>query len=200
MRNFIIALLALTGAWGNMMAQSVRYGVAEGAVDATTDMLEKSQRIVDITSGRDVEGVPYIGVFGGMSHAYGEFGRLRFCFPGMSGFDLFGGVGKEYLFNSDWKDRMTWHVGLGYYFTDAVITGNYYDSLNILSIDLVVGRTPLCEDVAIMAQFEWDHFFGEAKRFGVFGAVGFGFGELDRDEPKILWDVSLGVAVKLYQN
>lgn len=173
--------------------------IGEGA-KTTLDIVNKSQQLMERTREVPAVGVPYLGIFGGASHAYGEFARLKACIMGgISGFELFGGVGKEYIFNSDWKDRMTWHAGIGYYFTDGVISGYGEDTSNILSIDLVVGRTPLCSDIALMAQFEWDHWFGYSRRFGVFGALGVGLGELDNDSPKVLWDVSLGVAIKIFK-
>lgn len=179
-------------------AQIKEQFIAEGANTAGT-IFQKAALVTEQTKGIPAVAVPYLGIFGGASHAYGEFGRLKACLGGISGVELFGGVGKEYIFKSDWKDRMTWHAGIGYYFTDGVISGYGEDTSNIMSLDFVAGKTPLCSDVAIMLQLEWDHWFGYSRRFGTFVALGVGLGELDAESPKVLWDVSVGVAMKIFK-
>lgn len=159
MLRFSLIILIVTALSVDASAQVKEQLIGEGA-NAVGNVMQNAQLVTEQTMRIPAKSVPYLGIFGGASHAYGEFGRLKACLGGISGLELLGGVGKEYIFNSDWKDRMTWHAGAGFYFTDGVISGDGDDTTNILSIDMMAARTPLCEDLALMFQLEWDYWFG----------------------------------------
>ncbi|MDD6869567.1 MAG: hypothetical protein PUE25_10530 [bacterium] len=195
----ILALGLLMSASMSAMAQDVKYATGKALTETTTEVTNNMNNLVQKTSRYHGAGIPYLGFFAGASHLNGEFVRLKTCFPGITGFNAFGGVGKEYIFNGEYSKDMTWHAGLGYYATDALLSGYEEDTKNILSIDIYAAKTAYYKDPVLAAQFEWDHFFGDAKRFGVFGAVGFGFGDLDADEPDLLWDVTVGVSIKIFK-
>lgn len=178
---------------------SAQYWLGETLTGTTQGVMENGQRVVDRTHHIGADGIPYLGLCLGASHLCGEFARLKACLGGISGFEVYGGVGKEKIFNGDYKDDLNWHAGIGYYFSDGVISGYGGHTSNVLSLSLIVAKTAYYSDPTIGAQFEWDHFFGESKRVGVIGSVGFALGDLDADEPDILWDVTIGFAVKIFK-
>lgn len=134
-------------------------------------------------------GVPYFGVELGWSHFRGEHIGLK---AALMGFNVFGGVGKEWIFSNHSDKSLLWYAGCGYFF------GDIYDGSGESSIDITVGQTPVCHDIGILGSFSLGYFFGETKRFGVKGTLGVGGGNLDKDEPKFIWEVGAGVIVKLW--
>ncbi|MCC8039413.1 MAG: hypothetical protein LIP02_14985 [Bacteroidales bacterium] len=134
-------------------------------------------------------GIPYLGVELGWSRFRGEHAGLK---VGLMGFNLFGGVGKEWIFTNHADKSLLWYAGCGYLF------GDIYDGSGESSIDITVGQSPLCHDIGIMGSFSLGYFFGRTKRFGVKGTLGVGGGNLDQDEIKFLWEVGVGVVVKLW--
>ena len=59
------------------------------------------------------KGVPYLGLDLGASVFYGEFARLIFATGNVSGFYLYGGVGRDIIFDRKNSDRLLWHAGAG---------------------------------------------------------------------------------------
>jgi len=151
--------------------------------------IENIGRQVDRYSHIEVDGCPFVAVQAGASICYGEFARVRANFPGMTGFTIMGGIGKEMIFDRDYKDRMAWHAGVGYYIAEPAW---------VVNLDVVAAKTPSISDVGILAQAEFNYFLRPSRRIGFFAGFGVGIGELDRDDPKKLWEVSLGVTFKLF--
>lgn len=134
-------------------------------------------------------GVPYFGVELGWSHFRGEHIGLK---AALMGFNVFGGIGKEWIFSNHADKSLLWYAGCGYYF------GDIYDGSGESSIDITVGQTPVCHDIGIMGSLSMGYFFGETKRFGVKGTLGVGAGNLDQDSPKFIWEVGAGIIIKLW--
>lgn len=137
------------------------------------------------------DGIPFLGIYAGASLVKGENLALRVNFPGATGFTLSGGIGKDYLFNRPYKDKMTWFAGLGYYFSES-------DSW-VVNMDLMAVKSAQISDVGILIQAEYEYFIPPYRRFGVTADFGIGFGEFDRDKPKTLWEFGIGVAFKLFR-
>jgi len=157
---------------------------------AMQDTFEKMGTNVDKYKKIIVDGVPFFALQAGASICYGEFIRARANFPGMTGFTIMGGVGKELIFDRDYKDKMTWHAGIGYYITDGPSF--------VANLDLAAVKAPSISDVGILAQAEFNYFLPRCPRLGFFAGIGVGLGELDQDDPKKLWEFSLGVSFKLF--
>lgn len=146
------------------------------------------------TVGRGVlipcEGHPYFSLGAGMSRSVGEFVRAKFVTGGVAGFVISGSVGKDWIFDTDYNDKLSWNAGLGVRFGDPN---------NDVSLNALVGRTPWHPKVGLIANLEYEHFFGDAKRFGVFGNIGFAVTGLDEKKEKEYFDFMVGCAVKLWQ-
>lgn len=138
------------------------------------------------------DGIPFLGLYAGASLVKGEHAALRFNFPGATGFTCFGGVGKDYLFNRPYKDKMTWFAGAGYYFSES-------DSW-LVNLDVMAVKSAQISDVGLLVQAEYEYFIPPYRRFGITANFGIGAGELDRDEPKVLWEFGVGIAFKLFRN
>lgn len=138
------------------------------------------------------DGIPFLGLYAGASLVKGEHAALRLNFPGATGFTACGGIGKDYLFNRPYKKKMTWFAGAGYYFSES-------DSW-LVNLDILAVKSAQISDVGIMVQAEYEYFIPPFRRFGVTANFGIGFGELDRDKPKILWEFGIGIAFKLFRS
>jgi len=142
----------------------------------------------------ECEGHPYLALGIGLSKSCGEFVRLKWTHGGDFGLVLSGAVGKDWAFKEEYADKLCWNVGAGV---------RYSNEHNEFEWNLLVGRTPWHPDCAIMMNLEYAHYFGDSKRFGVFGNIGFAGTNLSHDKDdkaKAYFDFSVGVAVKLWQH
>lgn len=188
LKIFILSLILLAGTFA-ASAQNMPHRVATRSMQ---DGMEKFGKNSAKFRNIQVEGCPFLALQGGASLCYGEFARLRANLGGMSGFTLLGGVGKEMIFNREFKKKMTWHAGLGYYFAESPAW--------VVNMELVAAKAPSIDNVGILVQGEFDYFFKPYRRFGVFAGFGAGFGDLDKDDIKTLWEVSIGISFKLFQH
>jgi len=102
-------------------------------------------------------------------------------------------MGKDWIFKEEYANKLSWNVGAGLRISNAN---------NDFEWNLLVGRTPWHPDVALMMNLEYEHFFGDAKRFGVFGNIGFAGTNLEHpkgEKAKAYFDFMAGFAVKLWQ-
>lgn len=146
-------------------------------------------------------GYPNLTLNLGASRMYGEFARLKACLGGAGGFILYGGVGKDWIFNSDNKDKLSWHGGLGYY----GIWGD--DDEQEFNMGVTFSETSVCSGYALSMDLMYNYYFGHSTRFGVFGGLGLGIGNLkeafktkegEEFGGKFVWDITLGIAIKLF--
>lgn len=156
-------------------------------------------------TGFAAEGYPNFQVGVGASRAYGEFARAKVCLGDEMGFAMYGGIGKEYLLDSDCKDRTAWHVGIGCYFMFESLDDEDSD----LTIGLTYAGTPLQSGRILMLDGTYSIFFTRSKRIGLFGGCGLGIGkvnELLKDwgyswsevGPNFIWDLNVGISIKLW--
>ncbi len=182
--------IMLTCAVVALTAFSANADIHNATRGAMQDSFDQMSRNVDKYSHIMADGVPFIALQAGASICQGEFARLRANFPGATGFTIFGGVGKELIFNRDYKDKMTWHAGCGYY----IATDRTY----CVNLDIMAVKAPSISDVGVMAEVELNYFLPRCPRLGFFLGLGAGLGELSSDDTKKLWEVSLGVSFKLF--
>lgn len=142
-----------------------------------------------------------------ISRAYGEYFDLRCHLGGATGYLLYGGIGKDWLFNGDNKEKLAWHVGIGTYFA--------IDDNNTVAWGLSISETPVVENYAMMCDINYDYFWGKNKTFGVFGGLGLGAGHLKDgyfgfqeeefghrlgyEKIVFVWDIQVGIAVRLFR-
>ena len=151
--------------------------------------------------GIPAAGYPNLSFNLGASHMYGEFARLKACLGDAGGFILYGGVGKDWIFNGNNKDKLSWHSGIGYYGT----WGD--DDEQEFNMGITFSETPVCPGYALSLDLSYNYYFGESTRFGVFGGLGLGVGNLkdafatkegDKFGGEFVWDITLGIAIKLF--
>lgn len=159
--------------------------------------------VTDTNGYLNFDGYPNIQIAIGASRAYGEFVRFKWCNGGLGGFVLYGGVGKDWLFNGHNKKKLSWHAAIGYFLTFG------YDTNQDLSIASCYAETPVIAGGTLNLDITYSYFFGDNKRFGLFcgGAIGVGNvkealkerSENEKFPGKPVWDLHFGFAVKLWQ-
>lgn len=169
-------------------------------VDGMGKLADNFQRMT--YNSRPVAGYPCMALELGLSRMYGEFARLRWCTGGDFGFQLYGGVGKDWVFDGDNKDKLSWHAGLGYYAVGG------YDENQQFDFGVTVSETPVVAGLALSFDFGYHYFVGSTKRFGFFGGAGFGVGNIKeccKERPqgekfpgKFVWDVEAGICIKVF--
>lgn len=137
-----------------------------------------------------VDGYPCIALGVGMSRFAGEFARIKWSIGGFTSLVLQGSVGKDFIFNLPNKDKLAWNVGAG-----LRIGEDHHD----VNINLLFGETPLCENYGLLMNAEYEYYFGDAKRFGIFGGLGVVLGDTKKKDPDSFFDFHVGIAVKLWQ-
>lgn len=145
-------------------------------------------------SGMNVynQGHPFLALGAGMSMSCGEFIRAKITTGGLFGLLVSASVGKDCFFDEEYSNKISWNAGLGLRFGSP----NTDYSVNVL-----LGRTPWHPDLGVICNFEVEHFFGRAKRFGIFGNIGVAAYDLGGDgkDAKAHFDFMAGVAIKLWQ-
>lgn len=136
----------------------------------------------------ETDGYPNVNVKLGWSWLMGENVQLKTCLGGMGGFVLYGGVGSEFAYGKN----LNWNVGVGYYLNvDA-------DGYSDLDLGFAFGKSCHYDGYVFTGNLSYTYFFDWAEKwFGVFAGADLGLalgGDL-----KFVWNVEVGVAVKLWQ-
>ena len=183
----------ITGVYSSSSSSSYDDGGSYSS-NATTPSTtgQNLARSIGIGMSIPCEGHPFIALGTGLSMSCGEFVRAKFVTGGVAGLVLSGSVGKDWIFNKEYSDKLSWNAGLGIRFGDPNTD---------ISINMLLGRTPWHPDLGLILNLELEHFFGRAKRFGVFGNIGVAATDLGGDgtKAKAHFDFMAGVAVKLWQ-
>lgn len=157
----------------------------------------------------EVDGYPNLQFQIGASRAYGEFGRLKWCMGGATGYVLQGGIGKDLFFNMDNSDKTAWHVGMGYYISQE----GCFDT----TFGLNYAETPVTEGGSLNFDLYYTYFFNRGRfcrcsrqyghdrwPFGIFFGGSFGVGNLSKknksDKTKFVWDLQIGFTIALYRS
>lgn len=170
--------------------------LSQSADNIVTEIPGRFVELADRVSDIDVNGYPYGALSVGMSRFYGEFVRFSAKFGGMGGFNMFGGVGKDWIFGLENSDKMAWHIGIGAYISFG---GNWADECNqAVTLNVAIGETPLVVNKALACELTYEYFFGNRQRVGLFGGLGFTLGNFKATDPVIDWDFQVGIAFKLW--
>ena len=137
----------------------------------------------------------------GLSRVHGEFIRAKACLGGQTGYVLYGGVGRDWLFNaknekyigSDAK-KLGWHAGLGYYGGDL----NGETATGEFALLMDYAETPMVDNGSLNLWLEGTWYFGADGHFGAFGGLGVSGGNLKND--KLTWNFifEIGLAYRFY--
>lgn len=155
-----------------------------------------------IRNGPKIAGYPYLSTAFGVSRAYGEYARLKFCFGSYAGFCMQGGVGKDMVFNGKNKDKLSWHAGCGYYWALGE------EEEHEITLGISYAETPIGKGGALFMDLGYTWYIPAINnRIGLFLGAAWGIGNLkdahsseDKDKfaGKFVWDVSIGVSIKLF--
>ncbi|MBQ5669268.1 MAG: hypothetical protein IIV29_01080 [Tidjanibacter sp.] len=150
----------------------------------------------------DGDGVPYLGVEVGYSRFCSYFVRPRLALGESGGFLLYGGVGKDDVFKKHGgSEDIYWHVGLASYFSDEI---------NTLETGVTFGTNPMCNT----SQYDTPDIYGgwgfvmdtrysftiPYTIFSLYAGAGVGVGWTEGGDAKFLYDLQLGVSVKLFSD
>lgn len=149
-------------------------------------------------TGGGAQGQAYPGfhVQTGLSKGYGEFMRLRIA---LSGFNLYGGIGKDWLFDGVNKDKFLWHVGMGGYYAFG---GDYDDPSMDCSFGLTFAENAAYDDYSLMIDLDYTYWLGRWRRVGIFAGGGIGWGHIkhlgEEDyHTRFAWNLEAGIAFRI---
>lgn len=134
----------------------------------------------------------------GVSYAYGE--NLKIRYEG-SGCNVYGGIGKDWLFDSDYKDKILWNVGIGSYFA----FGGGYDPNMDVSAGFSIGQLAQWEKLSLMIDLDYTCWIGRRRQAGVFVGGGLGWGSFfevfntdDLDaKGGFAWNLEAGIVIRI---
>lgn len=145
-----------------------------GGYDAYSTGARIGQGLAYLTASRsfDEEGAyPGLHAAVGLSKGFGEFVRIRLA---AGGFQIYGGVGKDWLFNGDNKDKFLWHAGLGGYASLGDDNSRWGD----VGFGVTVAENAAWENISLTFDVDLTCWFGRWRRVGVFGGGGIGWGDI----------------------
>lgn len=183
---------------GSYRSGSSSGGTYSGGYDASSTGAKIGQGLAYLTSSRafDEEGAyPGLHAAVGMSKGFGEFVRIRLA---AGGFQVYGGVGKDWFFNGDNKDKFLWHAGLGGYVSLGEDNSRWGD----VSFGLTVAENAAWENLSLTFDMDLTYWIGRWRRVGVFGGGGIGWGDIkdlgkDGHHTKFAWNLEAGVIFRI---
>lgn len=147
-------------------------------------------------SGGGGEGQAYPGmhVSAGLSKSYGEFVRLRFA---LHGFNLYGGVGKDWLLDGVNKNKFLWHAGIGGFYA----FGGTDPSMDV-SFGMTVAENAAWENLSLLIDIDYTYWIGRWRRVGVFAGAGLGWADIKDlgkkgHHSKFGWNFELGLSMRI---
>ena len=177
-------------------AQDVGEIVGTAALQAVTDRIDDIGQAVGQGIHVPDPAYPNFTIQAGMSRVHGEFIRGKACLGGVGGFVLYGGVGRDWIFNPGNSDyigpdakSLAWHAGLGYYF------GGDNGEFNLL---MDYSQTPLVSNGSLNFLLDGTWYFGVNGHLGAFGGLGFSLGNMKAKNPTANFIFEIGLAYRLY--
>lgn len=154
--------------------------------------------IFDLGGGDDGEAYPALKLMAGVSRTYGEFVRLRYTGYGFNGY---AGIGKDWIFDGEYKNRILWHVGIGSYFAFG---GNGDPNMDV-SLGLSAGGLAQYDKVSLMIDADYTYWIGRWRRVGVFAGASLGWGSFSEvfntsnyeSMGKFAWNLEAGLTLRL---
>lgn len=125
--------------------------------------------IFGLGGGADGDAYPSLQIAPGISYALGENVRIKYT---GYGFLAYGSIGKDFLFDSESKNKILWNVGMGSYFAFG---GDGNPNMDI-SLGLSVGQLAQWKKLSLMIDVDYTYWIGRWRRVGVFAGGGLGWG------------------------
>ena len=124
----------------------------------------------------------------GVSRVHGEFIRAKACLGGQTGYVVYGGVGRDWLFDAknekflgpDAK-KLAWHAGLGYYGGDL----NGETATGEFALLLDYAETPMVDNGSLNLWLEGTWYFGAYGHFGAFAGLGGKWRKLEKRQVEV---------------
>ena len=139
---------------------------------------------------------PNFTIQAGLSRVHGEFIRGKLCLGGAGGYVLYGGVGRDWIFNPKNVDyirpdgkSLACHAGMGYYF------GGDDGEFNIM---MDYAQTPMVEHGSLNFLIDGTWYFGVNNHLGAFGGLGFSLGNFKKKSPVVNFIFEVGLAYRLF--
>lgn len=157
-----------------------------------------SSAVFGLGGGDEGEAYPALSALAGVSYAYGE--NLKIRYEG-SGCNVYGSIGKDWLFDSDYKDKILWNVGIGSYFA----FGGGYDPNMDVSAGFSIGQLAQWEKLSLMIDLDYTCWIGRRRQAGVFVGGGLGWGSFfevfntdDLDaKGGFAWNLEAGIVIRI---
>lgn len=154
--------------------------------------------IFGLGGGEDGDAYPSLQFTPGISRAYGE--NLRLKYTGGGGL-VYASIGKDFLFDSEFKDKILWNVGLGSYFAFG---GEGNPNMDI-SLGVSIGQQAQWEKLSLMIDADYTYWVGRWRRVGIFAGGGLGWGSFlemfntdDYDSQRgFAWNIEAGITIRL---
>lgn len=153
--------------------------------------------VFSLGGGSDGDAYPSLQLTLGLSRGYGENLRLRYT---GCGFLAYGSVGKDLIFDSEFKDKILWNIGVGSYFAFG---GKGNPNMDI-SLGLSVGQLAQWEKLSLMIDVDYTCWIGRWRRVGVFAGGSLGWGGItavfDTDDETIggfAWNLEVGIVIRI---
>lgn len=145
--------------YGNSSAYNAGQRIGEGLAGG----------LFALGGGAEGDAYPSMQLALGASHAYGEFVRLRYT---GGGFHAYGSIGKDFLLDSEYKNKILWNVGIGSFFAFG---GDGNPNMDV-SLGMSVGQVAQFEKLSIMIDADYTYWIGRWRRVGLFagGSIGWG--------------------------
>ena len=181
--------------YGNYGSDSYSSGYSSGW-DKLADGVRKGSHIYD-------PAYPNITFQAGLSRVHGEFLRAKACLGGRTGYILYGGIGRDYLFDAKNEDYIgndakttCWHVGLGYYGGDL----NGETATGEFAFMMDYAQTPLVKNGSLNLWLEGTWYFGLEGRLGAFGGIGYSMGDFSEEAEKPIFNFifEIGIAYRIF--
>lgn len=202
----VVILLSTTALQAQTWGDRLKRNVEEVTTETIGDVYVNMGRGVREGMRYEAEGYPNFQMGLGLSRVYGEFARLKWCIGGVTGFTLYGGVGKDFFLDMRNSDVNAWHAGLAYYVSE----GGAFDTM----LGMSYAETPVVHGGSLNFDLEYTYFFNRGRfcrcrqyyghdrfPFGIFVGAGCGIGNLKADKKTeksmFIWDIHVGVTIAL---
>lgn len=154
--------------------------------------------LFQLGGGADGDAYPSLKLMAGVSRTYGEFVRLRYTGYGFNGY---AGIGKDWIFDGEFKNRILWHVGIGSYFAFG---GGGNPNMDV-SIGLSAGGLAQYDKVSLMIDGDYTYWIGRWRRVGIFAGASLGWGSFSEvfntsnyeSTGKFAWNLEAGLILRL---
>ncbi|MDE6403022.1 MAG: hypothetical protein K2K86_04350 [Muribaculaceae bacterium] len=151
--------------------------------------------LVDRGIQEDGDAYPGLHLQTGLSKGFGEFARLRVA---AGGFQIYSGIGKDWLFDGVNKGKLLWHAGLGGYYS----FGDYSNPNQDVAFGITVAQNAAWENLSLTFDIDYTYWFGRWRMVGAFAGEGIGWGDIKDfgkkgHHTKTAWNLEVGLIFRL---